>query len=208
MLTVVLLTRVEGRRWEYCASVAASTRNVSARPLQLAAAGGEDAATSGRKSSEVGAASSQPTSPSTSSSVRCSSDSGDNTNLGKYFYIGDKYFSAQTCSGTLAGGRVVLRRGRGRRRRGTGGRGATSCCPRAWRGRCPGSRPRPGTRGGCFGAPAVVTVTQLPCHESFKRIFAKILQSRRIFVLASQFHVYLLCLRNPGECSSTPSLRL
>ena len=89
-MTVVLLTRVEGRRWEYCASVAASTRNVSARPLQLAAAGaaagGEDAATSGRKSSEVGAASSQPTSPSTSSSVRCSSDSGDNTNLGKYFY--------------------------------------------------------------------------------------------------------------------------
>ena len=90
MLTVVLLTRVEGRRWEYCASVAASTRNVSARPLQLAAAGaaaaGQDAATSGRKSSEVGAASSQPTSPSTSSSVRCSSDNGDNTNLAKFFF--------------------------------------------------------------------------------------------------------------------------
>ena len=176
MLTVVLLTRMEGRRWEYCASVAASTRNVSARPLQLAAAGaaaaGQDAATSGRKSSEVGAASSQPTSPSTSSSVRCSSDNGDNTNLGNFFYrVDNKYFSAQTCSGTLAGGRAVLRRGRGRQRPGTGGQGATSCCPGGWRGRCLGSRPRPGTRGGCCGAPAVLTVTQLPCQTNIRTIF-------------------------------------
>ena len=177
MLTVVLLTRVEGRRWEYCASVAASTRNVSARPLQLAAAAaaagaGQDAATSGRKSSEVGAASSQPTSPSTSSSVRCSSDNGDNTNLGNFFYrVDNKYFSAQTCSRTLAGGRAVLRRGRGRRRPGTGGQGAASCCPGGWRGRCLGSRPRPGTRGGCCGAPAVLTVTQLPCQTNIRTIF-------------------------------------